>query len=240
LFKQQETKVGKLTIYSYLFKGRWLSKKLPYLYLLLAVDVAFIVLHVLYGTEHILSGKVNPSFFLGREESYAETLQHGKEGFIVLLLGLLAARQRSFLYLIWALLFLYLGLDDALEIHENLGYVLSNELGFSPIFGLGTQALGELTVWAFFGFFFFTAIATTYRFSPDRLSKEQSRYLFMLLILFAIPTIALDMGHDMVHKMWPSWQLQILLTIPEDGGELFALSVIVWYVLLMREQQDKR
>jgi hypothetical protein len=231
--------VSKLTRYCYLIKGKWLSKRLPYLYLLLAVDIAFIVLHILYGTKHILYGKINPSFFLGKEESYAEIFQHGKEGFIVLPLGLLAARRRSFLYLTWALLFLYLGLDDTLEIHENVGYALSTALNFSPTFGLGTQALGELAVYVFFGFFFFTSIATTYHFSRNQLAKEHSKYLSMLLIVFAIPAIALDMGSDIVNKALPDWLSQSLLAIPEDGGELVALSVIVWYVLLMGEQQDK-
>jgi hypothetical protein len=95
-----------------------LSKRLPYLYLLLAVDAAFIFLHILYRETD------RWQFDLWQEESYAEAFQHYKEFLIVLLLGMLAVRLQSFLYLSWSLLFLYILLDDtfmSISCPRNLG-----------------------------------------------------------------------------------------------------------------------
>jgi hypothetical protein len=122
------------------------------------------------------------------------------------------------------------------HVHETLGAVVSEKLALPRVFGLGPDHLGELVVWAFLSLFLVSAVATTHLFSRARVTKQASRHLFMLLIIYAIPGVVLDAVHAMVH----SQQAQRLLTILEDGGELVAASIIVWFVLLTakNEQQD--
>jgi hypothetical protein len=187
--------------------------------------VAFIVLHILYGgADH--------SFSLTEESSYPEMFQHLKEAFIAVLLVVSALRVRSFLYFGWSLLFLYVWLDDALQIHETVGDRLSEEIGFPSVFGLPPHHLGELVTWAFFGLVLSIVIAPMHHFSHDLVSKQRSRVLLMLLAVFVLPAIVLDMVNSMVRHMLDAPLLDFLIAIGEDGGEMVAMSTIVWFALL--------
>lgn len=200
--------------------------------LFLATDVVLIFLHILYVYTGVIS---NPSFSIEEERGYAEIFQYFKEYWLALLLCFLAVRGRSLLYLSWSLLFFYLLLDDALQIHEKLGYAISYKLKFSAGFNLRTEDFGELAVSALVGLFFLIFIATAYRFS-DRLSKEISRYLIMMLFTLALFGIAVDMVHAAVRS--PS--LHTLLGLVEDGGELVVMSVITCFVFSLPERLQLR
>jgi hypothetical protein len=204
------------------------SGSIRLLYLLLATDLVFIVLHLIHV---YTSFAVNPSFSIGQERGYADIFQFVKEYWIVLLLGFLALRKKSILYLGWFLLFLYILLDDSLEIHEKLGEIISNKLAFLPAFNLRAADFGELVVSAFFGLFFLIFIATAYRFS-DRISRKLSRYLIMMLFALALFGIVVDMLHIAVKS--PS--LEPLLGLVEDGGEQIVMSVMAWFVFLLPER----
>jgi hypothetical protein len=153
-------------------------------------------------------------------------------------LGLLAVQKRSLLYLAWSLLFFYLLLDDSLSIHERLGGIISNELGLSPAFNLRAKDFGEIIVSACVGFFFLIFIGIAYRFG-DRMSRETSRYLIMMLFALALFGIVVDMIHIIVFQ---SPSLEPLLAVVEDAGEMLVMSVIAGFVFLLpkRLSQDLR
>ncbi len=202
-------------------------------YLLLATDVVFIILHILY----LFTGIISKSYFsIEQDQGYAELFQYIKEYWIALVLGLLAIQKRSPLYLGWSLLFFYLLLDDSLKIHERLGGIISNELGLSPAFKLRAQDFGEIIVSACVGFFFLIFIAIAYRFG-DRMSRETSRHLIMMLFALALFGIVVDLIHIIVLQ---SPSLEPLLALVEDGGEMLVMSVIAWFVFLLpkRLSQD--
>lgn len=211
------------------------NDSLRLLYLLLATDVVFIILHILYLFTGIIS---NSYFSIEQDQGYAELFQYIKEYWIVLLLGLLAVQKRSLLYLAWSLLFFYLLLDDSLKIHERLGGIISNELGLSPAFNLRAKDFGELVVSAYVGFFFLIFIAIAYRFG-DRMSRETSRYLIIMLFALALFGIVVDMIHIIVFQ---SPSLEPLLAVVEDAGEMLVMSVIAGFVFLLpkRLSQDLR
>lgn len=202
-------------------------------YLLLATDVVFIILHILYLFTEIIS---NSYFSIEQDQGYAELFQYIKEYWIALVLGLLAVQKRSPLYLGWSLLFFYLLLDDSLSIHEKLGEIISIKLAFSPALNLRAVDFGELVVSAGVGFFFLILIAIAYRFG-DRMSRETSRYLIMMLFALALFGIVVDMIHIILFK---SPSLEPLLALVEDGGEMLVMSVIAWFVFLLpkRLSQD--
>lgn len=200
-------------------------------YLLLATDVVFIILHLIYEYSGILS---NPRFSLELDRGYGELFQYLKEYWIVLLLGFLAVQKRSPLYLAWSLLFSYLLLDDSLEIHEKLGGVISNKLAFSSALNLRAGDFGELVVSASVGLFFLIFIAIAYRFG-DRTSRKTSKYLIMMLCALALFGIVVDMIHILV--LYTS--LDPLLALVEDGGEMVVMSVIAWFVFLLPERSSQ-
>src|SRR5215208_3326816 len=94
-----------------------MKRALMVLFLLLALDSVFILLNVLYLETHLLS---DPRFRLSHDGGYAEIFGYLMESCIVLALCALAVRTRQYLYFAWAMLFLYILLDDSLLLHERV------------------------------------------------------------------------------------------------------------------------
>lgn len=198
--------------------------------LLLATDFVFILLHLIHSYTSF-SFISNPSFALTQERGYADIFQYVKEYWIVLVLGIVVWRNYSHLYLGWLLLFIYILLDDTLEIHEKLGVIISDKLAFVPWLNLRAIDFGELVVSIFFGLFFLSFIATAYRFS-DKISRKFSKYLILMLFALAIFGIVFDMLHIAVK----SPLLEPILGLLEDGGEQIVISVITWFIFLLPER----
>ncbi|NJL21560.1 MAG: hypothetical protein HC895_13280 [Leptolyngbyaceae cyanobacterium SM1_3_5] len=197
-------------------------------YLFLATDIGFIILHFLHSYSALLiPGQLTAdAFSLATDRGFSEVFQYLKEYWIALLLGFLAARNRSLLYLSWSLLFAYILLDDASSIHKRLGFFISKQLSFVPLFNLRAVDYGEMIVSAGVGLFFLIAIATVYRFG-DRFARQVSKTLTLLLLALAFFGIVIDMLHIMLRM--PA--LDPLLTALEDGGELIIMSIIACYAL---------
>lgn len=199
-------------------------------YLFLAADMGFMILHLVYSYSG-LTGNYN--FSLGSDRGYSEVFQYIKEYWIALLLGSLAVRKRSFLYLSWSLLFFYLMLDDFIEIHERVGAFIGVRLAFTSVFSLRAEDLGELIVSASVGSFFLLCIAISYRFG-DRASRKASRNLLIMLLALAGFGIVVDM----LHIILESPLLEPLLTLVEDGGELVVMSLIATFAFWLSEHSQ--
>ena len=201
------------------------------LYLFLATDFVFIILHILYLRTDILS---NPYFSIEQDRGYPELFQYIKEYWIALLLSLLAWRKHSFLYFCWSLLFFYLLLDDAASIHEKLGRIISDGLAFSPALNLRAIDFGELIVSTLVGLFFLICIASAYRFS-DRSSKKDTRYLIVFLFALALFGIVVDMLHIAIGSSY--WEPSLALV--EDAGEMIVMSFIAGFVFFRSEPSSQ-
>ncbi|MEA5622619.1 hypothetical protein [Nostoc sp. UHCC 0251] len=199
--------------------------------LFLATDITFILLDLFYTYSGLTS---NSNFSLGQDRGYSEIFQYLKEYWSALLLGFLALKNRSFLYLTWSVMFFYLLLDDAMQIHERLGNLISNEFSFVPMFYLRAIDFGELAVSAIVGLLFLIAITITYGLG-DRFAREVSRYLTILLFALAFFGIIVDM----IHLVFSTSLLEPLLNIVEDGGELMVMSLIICFVFSLSLQSKK-
>jgi hypothetical protein len=186
--------------------------------LFLATDIGFILLHLVYVYTDLTSNQI---FSLDTDRGFSEIFQYIKEYWIALLLGFFAIKTRSFSYLSWSLLFFYLLLDDAAEIHERLGLWLSIQFAFTDMFNLRAVDFGELLVSGSVGLFFLISIAATYYFG-DRSSREVSKYLTMLLFALAFFGVVVDMLHIAFEFSF----LEPWFIIAEDGGELVVMSLI--------------
>jgi hypothetical protein len=190
-----------------------------FLFLLLIADLAFILLHGVYMV-HFVS---NPLFSIEKDLGYAEVYQYIKEFWIVVLLFITAIKRSHIIYFAWSLLFMYLLLDDSLQIHENFGRYLVNYFDFHAMFYLRAQDFGELSVSMLFGFLLFTFIGISYLFS-DHIAKQISKHLFILVMSVAFFGVLVDMLHIAIPWGKSIWGLI------EDGGEMLIMSIIVWYV----------
>jgi hypothetical protein len=123
-------------------------------------------------------------------------------------------------------LFAYVLADDFFGIHERLGEGLAGHLGVLPMFGLRAVDFGELGVTAFAVVSLLGLIGVAH-YRGDRDARSFSRSLLALLLALGFFGVLGDMVHAMVMKH-PAWDF-VLETI-EDGGEMVAMSLIVWVV----------
>ena len=194
---------------------------------LLAIDLLFGLLHFLLLTDLLSSA----SFSLESDRGYPESYQYMK---ILLAVGLLAAvfrQTRVPAFASWALLFLYLLIDDAFSIHETVGAHAAAAFGYLPALGLRAQDFGELTVSATSAALLLLPLAYFYSrgAAPDRAA---SRHLLLLLASLAFFGIFVDMLHVAIDA---GWKVRFLLGAIEDGGEMVTMSVMAWYAFLLHE-----
>lgn len=196
-----------------------------FLLLLLAIDFLFFFLHFLP-----LFGVLNdPLFSLEEDGGYPERYQYAKTFSIVVLLIMVSAKAKVIGYGAWAVLFLYLLLDDALSIHESFGLHVATNLDFSPAFGLRARDFGELVVTAIAATLLLTPLAAFY-WRGSNAFKIVSKCLFLLLVALAFFGIFVDMLHVAIQQ---GWKVSFLLGALEDGGEMVVISVMVAYVFLL-------
>jgi hypothetical protein len=205
--------------------------------LFLLTDFIFIILHLSYYFAHSFTA-ATPSYLyaLDKDRTYSEIFQYIKEYWSALLLAFLAVRNRSILYLILSLLFFYLLLDDAIQIHETLGELVSTKFGFASIFNLRSVDLGELLVSTLIGLFFLSSVVLSFRFG-DRTSRKASKILILLLILLAVFGVAADLLHIVVRTFVTNpFITEGLVGGLEDGGELLVMSAIASFIFEVAHQ----
>lgn len=203
-----------------------------FLALLLATDVLLIVGHVIFMVMHLvvwdtpgLLDYIPSDYSIVKERGFAETFQYLKAYWLVTMFLWLVIKTQERGYLAWAVVFLYLGLDDLLEIHEETGNTIAIRYDYPELFGQRPRDLGELTVFAVAGTLALSIIAIAYFTSSDRF-KLRSRTLFKLMALMALFGIVVDALHIIfLHR-----GAGALFGLIEDGGELIVLSMIAWYV----------
>jgi hypothetical protein len=158
--------------------------------------------------------------------------QYIKEAWIALLILFFGIKLKEFGYLSWALLFCYVMLDDSIQIHEKAGELFSSHFDFINLFGLAPHDIGELAITAFSGLILLSVIFYFYIYSSinfRRISKD----LFGLLLLILFFGIFVDTIHATSENN--SW-LSFALSITEDGGEMFTMSIALAYAFDLNAQ----
>ena len=199
------------------------------LVLMLLTDALFVVIHIFYVTLPFVDDN---RFRISEDRGLAEAFQYVKAYWAGLLFAWLAWRTREWWYLVWSALFAYLGADDALKIHEDVGVALSDRLGYPDLLGLRGQDFGELTIFALAGAFFLPLLLLAYLRGSDPL-RRATRRLVVLIALFAGFGIVVDA----LSVVFLDSSAHELFAVTEDGGEMAVLSIILWYVfrLVFRE-----
>jgi len=183
----------------------------------LATDLVFIVLEYGYGAA---AGFPESDFWLTKDWGYAETFQHAKELGIVLVFGLFVRRHPRLITLGWQVLFLYLLLDDALQIHERVGKFVAHRVHTA---WESTDHVAS----AVFGLLILSLLGVGYYHAPAPLRKV-SRHLLGLLFMLALFGVALDAVYQGVGRVAP-WLFRMGYVV-EEAGELALISVLARYV----------
>lgn len=199
-----------------------------FLGLLLAVDLFFILLHLC----HLYTPYFHdPAYSIEMDRGFAETFQY-VQGFWVVLIFCWLALISSPAYLVWALLFTYIVIDDAFMLHERIGRALATYVDYQHIALLRTRDIGELLVFAAVGGVFLLLFGITYQQSstPIRRVYQQLFRYFGLLVFFGV---VVDMLHIIAGK---EGFIVPLIGLLEDGGEMVAMSLLCWYTFHLLQQ----
>lgn len=170
----------------------------------------------------------NPLLSLEQDRGAAEFYQYIKEFWIAILLLAAFRKTRTIGFGLWAILFMYLLLDDALSIHEKVGGLIAGHIDFAARLGFGPQHLGELVVSAVAGTVLLSSLILPYLHGSTTY-RQISRHLFSLILALAFFGVFIDALHVIV----PWEALYGFFGILEDGGEMVVMSVVVWYVYLL-------
>jgi hypothetical protein len=196
------------------------------LFLLLSVDFAFIVLHIMNKATRIL----NPQLFsIEKDNTYPEFYQYIKFLWIIILFSYVLKSTKHPSYISWILTFVYFLCDDALKIHEMIGGYIAKSFDFHPPLNLRLQDFGELTVSATIGALLLAIFVGAYLHGSQTFKKVSKD-----MLLFIAALVFFGVFVDMVHiaiELGPV--VRFGLGITEDGGEMVVVSLILWYVFLL-------
>ena len=216
------------------------NKAISLLILLIMGDLFYIGLHLAHKAARILNVfdtlQYNDVFALYYDLSLAESFQYIKEYWIVIIFLWLIIYHRQRHYTGWALLFIYLLLDDMLSFHESLATFVLKKLDINPKFiltgELRYQDFGELGVSIFFGIILIGLIGITYlRGSPDIRNTFKHLFTGLAIIVF------FGVANDFLNRFFSedSKILFELTRLIEDGGEMLGMSLTCWFVNTLLE-----
>ena len=193
------------------------------LLLLISADIAFIVLHLV---------NVETGWFRGvpisleADRGLPETYQYIKTFWIALCLAAAFWRTHIRVYACWAIVFVFLLIDDASQLHERVGTWLGRTYELPVAFGLRPDDIGELLFAALVG----ASMLALVGFASWRGGEQSwrvSRDILCLVVALAFVGVAIDALHVIAYFHRPLLA-QVLLVI-EDGGEMLIISALTAY-----------
>jgi hypothetical protein len=202
-------------------------ERLWFLGLLLAGDLLFVLLHLLYLASPVLGYFGDSVFSLEKDRSFAEVFQYVKTYWLALLLVWLAWQRRHLGYAVWAGLFGFLLLDDAIMIHERVGEALGAQLALPGLGGVRGQDLGELIFLGAVAVFFALTLVPALVWGGT-VFRRHSLLLAGIVVFLAAPGVGIDFLHMAVGR---ETALGTFLGMVEDGGEMVVMSVGLYLVL---------
>lgn len=154
-------------------------------------------------------------FFLSQDGSFGEYLEYALTGASAAMLLALWLRSRALVYLTNALLFVWLTLDNWMQIHEQMGQSLAPMLPASTGLPVESHHLVEAGLFGLVGLVWLAGLATALR-SADKRDAVYALILAGCIGLAAIFGVFVDLL-----TVWndPDVMRQQFLAFVEDGGE---------------------
>jgi len=205
--------------------GPWLvlGPTATLLAMLVVVDFLFIAIHAMHDWSPWFSGW---HYSLESGNGLAAVYQFIKQVWLAGCLALAFVQTRSKVFVGWTLLFAFLLVDDALELHEAVGVLIASAWSLPPIFGMRPEDTGELLVAFAIGGVALMMVGVTFR-NGSNDSRQLSADLMCLLAALALFGVFFDMLHTITYFNAPG--LAKAFALIEDGGEMLVVSVITAY-----------
>jgi hypothetical protein len=116
-----------------------------------------------------------------------------------------------------------------MKIHELAGQSIKAHFNFTPHFGLRLQDFGELAITATAGILLFLPLVWAYR-KGTQIFRKISLDIGLLVLVLVFFGVVIDMMHQAVHL---GYSVYFIIGFVEDGGEMLAVSLILWYIFLL-------
>jgi hypothetical protein len=167
---------------------------------------------------------------LDEDGSYAELFNYAQVGACAFLLGRCFRLTGERMYIGWALVFLFIVLDDSLMLHERFGEILTSNFVLPVLPGLRGQDTGELIVWGAMSVLLLPPLIYGLRAK----TRESAGFAALFAIIFAA-LVFFAVGVDMLSIAVGHWSRYAdeLLAIVEDGGEIVVMAVAFVCSLLL-------
>lgn len=189
---------------------------IPYACVLIGLDVA-----AHYGDA---TGAALPvQFFISQDGSFGEWLEYSLTAASAVLLFLLWSRTRSLVYLTSAILFVYLTIDNSIQLHEQLGLAFGNEGENFMGLPIGLNHLVETALFGFVGLVWLAGMVAALR-HADRRAASYGMLIAACIIMAAVFGVAVDLLTS-----WGEHSPMVLnaLAAIEDDGE-FAMIIVAF------------
>lgn len=197
---------------------RALMMIVPYACVLVGLDVA-----AHYG--EVTDAHLPVQFFMSEDHSFGEYLEYAMTGCAALFMTLCWLRSRATVYLANAILFVWLTLDNAVEVHEMFGLAVAPALPVPQWLPLQANHLAELLFFGAVGAVWLAGMISA------QLRSERREVAYGLMIAACIAgTAVFGVFVDLVTSFGqhtPAW-LNILAFL-EDEGE-FAMIMVTFAV----------
>ncbi len=191
---------------------------------LVAVDLLFLAAHVASRLLRLPSGS---PLYIDTDRGFAEVFQYLKMALGAAVWLAVHVRNRQPIMLGWSVLFGYLTLDDAGELHEMGGDWLAVRLAIVPIWDLPPPDVAQLVLGVGVGMVFVLALGPLYRRS-DGEARRVSGHLALLTLALGFCGVVLDALHSAVDAAGLKY-LGFGLGLAEDGGEMLVTSAVLAY-----------
>lgn len=203
----------------------------------IAGDISFILIHGI-GFTLLVAGVIKylPEYLQVTEDrSIPEYFNYLKWFIVTVSLIWIAVRDRTWIPFCWGLIFLYVLFDDSFQLHETLGGLVSQRLGFVTSLDLSPQDLGEILVFSVMGFAMIALYVAAIRIGKPELRSMSNWFLlvfvgegFFGVFIDAVHSIVLtDAGFHENGVSFAIWLLSNALGLMEDGGEMLVASLAV-------------
>lgn len=186
----------------------------------------FCLLHIYAVTLSTLEFAKNEKLKIHDDGGYAEIFQYLQFLTVSIVTLILYNKRRKYIYVIWSLFFITLLADDAFRIHEVVGELFAETFNVNAAFGLRAVDFGELAVAGALGLFFAVPILLSL-FKGGNREKFITMHFILLVSVLLFFGIVVDMLHSFLNHLPGSG----VLSLVEDGGEMLAGSLLVWYSL---------
>jgi hypothetical protein len=134
------------------------------------------------------------------------------------------------IYLAFILIFAFVLVDDAFQVHERGGVRIAEALDMQPFGGLRSIDRGELLVWTMVGVPLLAAAAFAVVRSP-KADRGNGLLLLGALAVLALFAVVIDMAHVVLRGSFRG--ADDLFIVIEDGGEQFTLSLTCGLAILI-------